>query len=100
METRKNKGKGFDQHQSLNDHSMAMQAYKEGKMRKARDCSVIASLVSLNSDQKQWLFAVFNVSRFLCANALPFRGSYESDIDTGGGLFLKAFSQLLFSLEQ
>ncbi|CAB4015919.1 zinc finger MYM-type 1 [Paramuricea clavata] len=69
-------------------------------MRNACGCPVTASFVSLNNDQKQWLFAVFNVSRFLCANGLAFRGSDESDIDTGDGLFLRAFSQLLFPLEE
>ena len=48
----------------------------------------------------QRLFAVFNGSRYLCANSLPFRGTNESDIDVGDGLFLETFSQLLFLLEE
>ena len=77
-----------------------MEIYEEREMRKLRGCTVVASLVSLNTDHKQWLFAVFNVSRYLCANSLPFRGTNESDIDAGDGLFLRAFSQLLFPLEE
>ena len=77
-----------------------MEIYEERNMRNLRGCTVVASFVSLNTDQKQWLLAVFNVSRFLCANSLPFRGTDESDIDEGDGLFLRAFSQFLFPLEE
>ncbi|CAB4010742.1 Zinc finger MYM-type 1 [Paramuricea clavata] len=96
----KEKGKGFQQHQSSNDHLKSMEIYDERKMRNLQGSTVVASLVSLNTDQKQWLFAVFNVSRYLCANSLPFRGTNESDIDAADGLFLRAFSQLLFPLEE
>ncbi len=96
----KEKGKGFQQHQSSNDHLKAVEIYEERKMRNLRGQTIVASLVSLNTDHKQWLFAVFNVSRYLCANSLPFRGTNECDIDAGDGLFLRAFSQLLFPLEE
>ena len=96
----KEKGKGFHQHQFSFDHLKAMEIYEERNMQNLRGCTVVASLVSLNTDQKQWLLAVFNVSRFLCANSLPFRGTDESDIDEGDGLFLRAFSQFLFPLEE
>ena len=60
------------------------------------------SVASTTSDQKQWLFAVFNVTRYLSANGLPLRGDKESDtesdIKSGSGLFMHAFSQLLFPL--
>ena len=94
----KEKGKGFHQHQFSNDHLRAVEIYEEWKMRNLRGQTVVASLVSLNTDHKQWLFAVYDVSRYLCANSPPFRGTNESDIDSGDGLFLKAFSQLLFPL--
>ena len=68
-------------------------------MRNLQGSTVAASLVSLNTDHKQLLFAVFNVSGYLCANSLAFRGTNESDIDAADGLFLRAFSQLLFPLE-
>ena len=74
-------------------------SYEEGKILNSQGCTIGTSFVSLNYDQKQWLFAVFNVTKFLCANGLPFRGSHGSDIDTADGLFLRAFSQLLFPLE-
>ncbi|XP_028410822.1 zinc finger protein 862-like [Dendronephthya gigantea] len=96
----KEKGKGFNKHQCSSDHLRAIEIYEEKKMRNLRGCTVVASLVSLSTDHKQWLFAVFNVSRYLCANSLPFRGTNESDIDKGDGLFLRAFSQLLFPLEE
>jgi hypothetical protein len=57
-----------------------MEIYEERKMRNLQGSTVAASLVSLNTDNKQWLFAVFNVSRYLCANSLAFRGTNESDI--------------------
>ena len=44
------------------------------------------------------VFAVLNVTRFLCENSLPFRSSDESDI-LGDGLFLRAFSLLIFPIE-
>ena len=97
----KEKGKGFNQHQSSNDHLKAVAICEERKMRNLRGQTVVASRVSLNSDHKQsWLFAVFNVSRYLCPNSLPFRGTNESDIGDGDGLFLRALSQLLFPLEE
>ena len=49
----KEKGKGFHQHQSSNDHLRAMEIYEEREMRKLRGCTVVASLVSLNTDHKQ-----------------------------------------------
>ena len=51
-------------------------------------CAVAKSFVSISSDQKKRLFAVFKVRRFLCANGLPFRGTDESSIE-GDGLYLR-----------
>ena len=93
------KEKGNHQHQFSNDHFRAGEIYAERKQN-LRGQTVVASLVSLNTDYKRWLFAVFKVSRYLCANSLPFRGTNESDIDSGDGLFLRAFSQLCFSLKR
>ena len=39
------------------------------------------------------------MSRYLASNGLPFRGDCESNIEEGDGLYLRAFSQLLFPLE-
>jgi hypothetical protein len=92
LETCQGEGKGLYLHQSSNGYLKAMGIYEERKMRNLHGCTVVASLVSFNTDQKQWLFAVFNVSRYFYANSIPFRGSKESDIDAGDGLFLRAFS--------
>ena len=77
-----------------------MEIYEERENRKLRSCTVVASLVSLNTGHMQWLFEVFNVSRYLCANSLAFRGTNESYIDAGDGLFLRTFSQLLSPLKK
>ena len=81
------KAMGFDQHNSSKEHLNATGNYEEVHYR-----GIVCVI-------KQWLFAVFNVTKFLCANGLPFRGSHESDVDTADGLFLRAFSQLLFPLK-
>ena len=60
--------------------------------------SVAQSFATIVGEQNKWLFAVFNVTRFLAANDLPFCGGDEADI-SGDGLFLRAFSQLIFPLE-
>ena len=61
---------------------------------------VLASLVSLNADHKQSLLAIFNVSKYLCANSFLFCGTNESDIGAEDSLFLRTFFQLLFPLEE
>ena len=88
----KEKGKGFNRHQSSNDRMKDVAICEERKIRNLHGQTVAASLLSLNSDHKQWLFAVFNVSRYLRANSLPFCGTNESDIGNADGLFLRAFS--------
>ena len=70
-----------------------------GEREAAGGSAVVRSFSAVDANQKQWLFAVFNVTRFLCANGLPFRGTDESSIMTGDGLYLRAFSQLLFPLD-
>ena len=60
---------------------------EEREKRKLPSCTVVASLVSLNTDHMQWLIEVFNVSRYLFANTRAFRGTNESYIDAGDGLF-------------
>lgn len=77
-----------------------MAIYEQHKLRKTLNSGTVASsFASTSIDQKQWLFAVFNVTKFLCSNGLPFRGSHESNIETADDLFLRAFSPLLFPLE-
>ncbi len=90
------KCKGLTRHNSSEGHQKAMENWSNYVERSSK--SVEQSFQKVSNDQEKWLFAVFNVTRFLCANGLPFRGSDEADI-SGDGLFLRAFSQLIFPLE-
>lgn len=90
------KAKGLVKHASSYSHQCSMENWSNYLSRSTT--SVAQSLVKVTDEQKKWLFAVFNVARYLCANGLPFRGTDESDIN-GDGLFLRLFSQLLFPLD-
>ncbi len=61
----------------LNDstvHQQAMTTYEQYKPRKVSNFGIVASsFVSTSDDQKKWLCAVFNVTKFLCAKGLSFR---------------------------
>ena len=57
------------------------------------------TVFQVTSEQQEWLYAVFHVTKFLAGNGLPFRGESEKIIDNGDGLYLRKFSQLLFPLE-
>lgn len=93
-------GKGFPKHNVSRAHENSMKNWASSESENSEGGSTVArAFVSINSDQKKWLFAVFNVTKYLSANGLPFRGSDESDIKTADGLYLRAFSQLLFPLE-
>ena len=76
-----------------------MSLWEDRNKRERSHATIQDSVATTSSDQKQWLFAVFNVIRSLSANGLPLRGDTESDIESGGGLFMRAFSQLLFPLD-
>ncbi len=94
------KSKGLCRQTDLTLHQQAMTTYEENKFRKASNFGTVASsFVSTRDDQKKWLFAVFNVKEFSCANGLLFRGTNESEIETADDLFLRTFSQLLFPLK-
>ena len=83
----KEKKKGLDQHASFHSHKEAMV--------RAIQCTTIQHTSSkITIDQQQWMFTVFNVSRYLAANGLPFRGDCESNMEEGDGLYSCAFSQL------
>ena len=90
------KCKGLSKHHSSKCHQEAMENWWNYLERNTT--SVAQSFATVTMEQKKWLFAVFNVTRFLSANSLPFRSSDDSDI-LGDGLFLRAFSQLIFPLE-
>ena len=94
------KSKGFMKHQMSTNHDCAMKTWIDYKSsKKIPDGSIISkSFVTTNTYKKKWLFAVFNVTRYLCANGQPFRGENESSIG-GDGLFLRTFSQLVFQLD-
>ena len=90
------KCKALSKHHSSKCHQEAMANWWNYLERNAN--SVAQSFATVTMQQKKWLFAVFNVTRFLSENSLPFCGSDESDI-LGDGLFLRAFSLLIFPLE-
>ena len=92
-------GKGFDQHSQSPDHTSAMILWVDRDKRDVTNNTVKDIVVQPTSEQRQWLFTVFHVVRYLSANELPLRGDTETDIITGDGLFLRTFSQLLFPLD-
>ena len=92
-------GKGMIKHNKCPSHITAMSLWEDRNKRERSHATIQDSVATPSSDQKQWLFAVFNVIRYLSANGLPLRGDTESDIESGGGLFMRAFSQLLFPLD-
>ena len=93
----KEKKKGLDQHASCYSHKEAMVLWADSEKRSIQCTTIQHTSSKITTDQQQWLFAVFNVSRYLAANGLPFRGDCESNIEEGDGLYF-AFSQLLFPL--
>ena len=76
-----------------------MKLWLERTQREKKHHTIQDSVIQVNLDQKQWLFAVFNVIRYLAANGTPLRGDKETEIKTGDGIFLRTFSQLLFNLD-
>lgn len=96
------KRRGLDLHANSKSHNDAMLLWIDSKKRETSSSTVENKLFKITSDQQKWLLAVFCVTRFLSANALPFRGDEDGDLDGDGkgtGLFQCAFSQLLFELE-
>lgn len=91
------KSKGFTKHISSQGHQFAMENWLNFTQRSST--SVTQSLMQVTDKQKKWLFAVFIVTRYLCANGLSFRGTDESEILEGDGLFLRTFSELIFPLD-
>lgn len=91
------KGKGLLGHDNSQSHQEAMKLWAERTQREKENVDVRTQMTQVTSDQKEWLFAVFNVIRFLSSNGLPFRGDEEKSIE-GDGLFLRVFSQLLFPM--
>ena len=83
-------GKGLLKHSQTPDHTSAMAMWEDREKRDATNNTVKHTVVHRTSEQKQWLFTVFHVVRYLSANGLPLRGD---------GLFLRTFSQLLFPLD-
>ena len=55
--------------------------------------------LQVTSEQQEWLYVVFHVTKFLAGYGLPFGGESEKSSDNGDGLYLRTFSQLLFLLE-
>ena len=93
-------GKGIIGHNGSKGHENAMALWQERNLReKEKSRQIQNQVLSVTSEHKKWIFAVFNVVRFLSANGLPFRGDTEHDIDSGDGLFIRAFSQLIFNLD-
>lgn len=92
------RSKGFVKHISSHGHQFAMENWLSFTQRSST--SVTQSLMQVTDEQKKRLFAVFNVTRYLCANGLPFRGTDESEILEGDGLFLRTFSELVFPLDE
>ena len=93
------KDKGLVKHNGSGSHNNAMKLWMERTQREKKHHTIQDSVTQVNLDQKQWLFAVFNVIRYLAANGMPLRGDKETEIKTGDGIFLRAFSQLLFNLD-
>ena len=59
----------------------------------------IVNLVQVKPEHKIWLQTVFNTTKYLVANGLPFRGHDENtDFNEKilGGLYLNTFGDLLF----
>ena len=93
-------GKAIIGHNGTKGHEHAMALWAERTEREKDETQQVQNqIISIVSEHKQWVFAVFNVVRYLSANGLPFRGDTEHDIDTGDGLFRRAFSQLIFELD-
>ena len=93
------KDKGLVKHNGSGSHNNAMKLWMERTQREKKHHTIQDSVIQVNLDQKQWLFAVFNVIRYLAANGMPLRGDKETEIKTGDGIFLRTFSQLLFNLD-
>ena len=96
------KKNGLDLHADCKSHKDAMLLWADSGRRKKQCSTIQQTVLKVSSEQQQWLFAVFNVTRYLAANGLPFRGDTEGDLEgdgKGSGLFQCAFSQLLFPLE-
>ena len=70
--------KGLSKHSSTEGHREAME--NRWNYLKRNTKSVAQSFVTARGDQRKWLFAIFNVTRYLSAIGLSFRGSAESDI--------------------
>ena len=90
--------KGFNKHTQSTDHTSAMALWVDRDRRDDANITVRDTVLKPSSDQTQWLLTVFHVIRYLSANGQPLRGENEADINTGDGLFLRTFSQLLFPL--
>ena len=93
------KDKGLVKRNGSGSHNNAMKLWMERTQRKKKHHTIQDSVIQVNLDQKQWLFAIFNVIRYLAANDMPLCGDKETEIKTGDRIFLRTFSQLLFNLD-
>jgi hypothetical protein len=96
------KKRGFDKHETSEQHLSAMKQWKEKQHREDSNTKISTLLSRPNPEHRTWLFAVFSVVKFLVMNGLPLRGDVEvTDFNEGvsGGLFLNTFSHLLFKMD-
>ena len=97
------KKRGFDKHETSEQHLSAMKQWKEKQQREDSNTKISTLILSRpNPEHRTWLFAVFSVVKFLVMNGLPLRWDVEvTDFDEGvsGGLFLNTFGHLLFKMD-
>lgn len=87
------KGKGFKKHVETAGHIQAMSQWKEAELRKKVGAEV-STLVNNDVLEKNryYVKSIFDVTKFLVLNELPFRGSYIGTDDGETGLFTSLFT--------
>lgn len=91
--------RGFNKHQKSDVHIRAMASWKEREYRESRG-QTVRNLIQLNPEHKIWLKTVFNTTKYLVANGMPFRGDEEKtdfNEQVSGGLYLNTFTDLHFT---